>query len=1208
MGRRGVPRTLTDRAPLTPGRELAHSVTDSARDVLHPVITIGRGLRSLAAAGRRGWARTPRDRRGAALLLAASCMLIVALIPYGPPLAAAALLAAGAWRGRDRATAPTARQDPVEGRLQALYEALVPYFSSPLDPTPLYSHGGVWRQAFDDHAFDDEGRLVALRLRYPAYFTDGESEARARIEHLLQTKAGRGREYRFVWDEEEGVLDLSVLPALPVGIRAQRFVTAPGEVLLGFTDPEAVQRTLPVTDGNGTRDVPPVIWRTGQRSSEPHLLALGRPASGVTTLLRSVLLQALHHGDVVIVDGGGAGEYACLAGREGVLAVESAPPGATAALEWAAQETQRRLVATNTARQQGRPAPEDVRRPLWIVVDRPAALSALAAGEGRPDPQELLQVPLRHGRAANVTVALGEQLESERLLTEAVLAHTRARVVLGPVPAGQVRGTLGELPQTTPVNELPPGRGYARLGTGPVHRLQVPATPDPYDEGAPEPHRRAVADLLPPWPPTERLAAPAAHPPSRPPEPYAEGTGADPAADAAGTPGRPPTDGTGTHPGGWAHASTPRNASTHYPANAPGPLFTNGPAPGAEAPSRNDAAAYLPPDGRGHAPATGGAPPQAAGGHPVGGPDPEGPRFAGTRAEAPPRASACPSADGPYDRSRAFGSAASSAPPEAAGRYPADAPGTRLPDDPTPGAGASQTSAYPAADGTAAGPDGWGRAPANGAYPAAPDASGRYPADGSGRYAMDPSSPEYAMDPPSPESARHAGHPPVDGFGPYAASPPVHDGARRADGHAGSPGHRRADGMGHAPTADASAGFPPAGSGGDGTWDAGRRQDAPSGPRADRPGHFPVDPSLHGGSRRAGHRQEADGSGRHTADPSVRTSTGRHASPAAPTAYAPAHVYPVGGQDPYRAGAQGDFTADPANPAGPAALSGHERARRVGRHGSAAGHQAGGLGEPGHRLVGDRPGDGERQPYVPFEGAVHPEPRTGRHAYPQPFADLGDPRAGQSPGAYPQGEAALRDGELPVGQPRFERRDDRVPAVEHFGAAGGDGLLPTAGVQQPGDGELFQYGGAQVGIGAGRDQAADHFGGGAYPADPQPGPERLAGGAHGDHRAAGRVEGADGAGHGQPGFQGEVGHGLVGDQYGAGGPRRLDEFAPLGLGGEGAGGVVEVGDHVGQPGGGVPQDLAPGGQVPAAEPVGHADGYEPGPGLTQQLKDIGVRR
>lgn len=813
MGRRGVSRTLTDREasdreasgrePLPRGREFARTVADGARDVLHPAITVARGLRSLAAAGRRGWARTPREQRGAALLLAASCVLIVALVPYGPPLAAAALLAAGAWRGRERAQEPTDRQDPLAARLQSLYEALMPYFSSPLDPAPLYCHGGGWRQAFDDHGFDRSGRLVSLRLRYPAYFADGESEARARVEHLLRIRAGRDREYRFVWDEEEGTLELTALAALPAGIGAQRFVTAPGETVLGFTDPATVQRTLPVTDGERTHDVPPVVWRTGRQSTEPHLLVLGTPAAGVTTLLRSVLLQALPHGDAVVVDGGGTGEYACLAGREGVLAAESALPGCVAALEWAMEETQRRLVATNTARQQGRPAPEDVRRALWIVVDRPAALGELAVRQGLPDPRELLQVPLRHGRAANVTVVVGEQLENARLLAEAVLAHTRARVVLGPVPAERVHSVLGGEPHTTPVEDMPPGRGYARLGTGPVHRLQVPATPDPYDEGAPDAQRRAVLALLPEWP----------------------------------------------------------------PAVAPAP----------------------------------------------------------------------------------------------------------------------------------------------------------------------------------------------------AAAP------------------------------------------------------APAG-------------------------------------------------------------------------------------------SGHEGAGGVDGDGGAGGHQAGGLGEARHRLVGDGRGDGEGQAYVPLEGPVDPEPRSGRHAYPQPLADLGDARAGEPAGAHPQGEPAARYAELPVGEPPFQGGHDGVPAGADLVAAYGDGGVPAAALQQPGDGELFEHGRAEVGVGAGGHEAADHLGGGAHPADAQPGPEGLAGRAHGDHGAAGGVEGADRPGHVEPRFQDEVGHGLVGDEHGAGGPGRLDEFAALLLGGEGAGGVVEVGDHVGQPGSGVPQDLAPGGQVPAGEPVGHPDGHEPGAGLAHELKDIGVRR
>ncbi|GAA0484106.1 hypothetical protein GCM10009544_52310 [Streptomyces stramineus] len=497
MGRRPLPSTLTDSTPIARGRELARCAADNAADVFHPLIVIARGLRALAAAGGRRWARLPKDRRGPTLLLVASCAAIVALVPYGPALAVISLMVAGAWAGRERAPRAAAPDGEAQERLQVLYESLVPYLSVPEDPDPLYAHGGGWEKAFTGHSFDDNGRLVSLRLRYPAYFTDGEAASRARIEQLLKVKAGRGREYRFDWDEEANRLTLSALPPLPTDICAQRFVTAPGETVLGFTDPSAVQRTLPVMDADGTRDEPPVVWRTGPRSTEPHLLALGLPAGGTTTLLRSVVLQALHHGDALIIDGSGTGEYACLRGREGVLAVESSPAGALAILEWASHETERRLVTANYARQQGRPAPEDIRRPLWIVIDRPTALSHLAAGEGRPDPQGLLDVPLRHGRGANVTVAVGEHFENAGLLDGTLLAHTRARVILGPVAPEQVRAALGAPPHTTPTTDVPPGRGYARLGSGPVHRLQVPATPDPYDEDTTDAQRQAVLRLLP---------------------------------------------------------------------------------------------------------------------------------------------------------------------------------------------------------------------------------------------------------------------------------------------------------------------------------------------------------------------------------------------------------------------------------------------------------------------------------------------------------------------------------------------------------------------------------------------------------------------------------------------------------------------------------------------------------------------------------------
>jgi hypothetical protein len=97
-----------------------------------------------------------------------------------------------------------------------------------------------------------------------------------------------------------------------------------------------------------------------------------------------------------------------------------------------------------------------------------------------------------------VTVVVADQFDSADTLSDAVRQHTRARVVLGPATAGQLEAVLGAPPHTTPITQVPPGRGYARLGHGPVHRLQVPATPDPYDDATSDADRQAVLALLPP--------------------------------------------------------------------------------------------------------------------------------------------------------------------------------------------------------------------------------------------------------------------------------------------------------------------------------------------------------------------------------------------------------------------------------------------------------------------------------------------------------------------------------------------------------------------------------------------------------------------------------------------------------------------------------------------------------------------------------------
>ncbi|GLW55620.1 hypothetical protein [Kitasatospora phosalacinea] len=494
---------------LTRGRDLARSAGDHAADVFAPLALIGRGLRRHADWAKARWAATPKERRGPTLLVGAAVALGVFLLPHGPLLAIVALLASAAWVGRTPKAPAEPAPDPADVKLPALYAALTPYFGGYDDPGALYRVDGDWKAAFGGWEFDADGRLAAVEIAYPAYFTDTEPAARARIEQVVQGKAGRSREYRFDWDEELNRLRVSALAPLPADVAAQRFVTAPGEIVLGFTDGAGSQRTIPVEQGGVTEQQPPVVWRVGPRSAEPHLLALGAPGHGTSTLLRSIALQALPLGDLVVVDGASTGEHACLVNRPGVHTVETSLHGALAALEWCAQETERRLVALNAARHHGLAAPSDVTRPLWILLDRLTELSELAHAEGRTDPQELLEVPLRHGRAARVTVVFADALDARDRISPTVRACTRTRVVLGPVNAESGAAALGGPLDIAPAAHTPPGRGYARIGTAAPVRLQVPVTVDPLDEDAPAPLRDAVMALLPHREARTAAAAPA---------------------------------------------------------------------------------------------------------------------------------------------------------------------------------------------------------------------------------------------------------------------------------------------------------------------------------------------------------------------------------------------------------------------------------------------------------------------------------------------------------------------------------------------------------------------------------------------------------------------------------------------------------------------------------------------------------------------------
>ncbi|WP_247492857.1 hypothetical protein [Streptomyces sp. XM4193] len=464
------------------------AAADGATDVLQPLLVVARGLLRLGRSARAWWGRTPSDRRGPAVFLGAACALVVALTPYGPWLAVGALVCAAAWTGREAAeeapTGPTAEQCD---RLQALYDAVAPCFCTEDDPhpQPLYTPDGTWEQAFVAHAFAPNERLEHVELRYPPYFPDTDAAARGRVQQVLATKAGRDREYRFDWDEEHNRLRMTVREALPHPVDAQRFVTAPTESVLGFTDPESTARRLPVVVDGQPCELPPVVWRTGPASTESHLLVVGPPGSGTSNLLRSLALQALAHSDLIVVDGTGEGAYSFLSGRPGVLAVETSPTGAHTALQWAAHETSRRLHT---------PAELSQSRPLWVIVDRPTLLSHLAHDQGHCDPQDLLETPLRHGRAARVTVALADQLpEAEEGLSATVRSRTRAKVVLGQV--GSIDGDrINPVLGTAPAQ---PGQGHVRLGDGPTHRIVVPHTPDPQNPATSPALRTAVEELLP---------------------------------------------------------------------------------------------------------------------------------------------------------------------------------------------------------------------------------------------------------------------------------------------------------------------------------------------------------------------------------------------------------------------------------------------------------------------------------------------------------------------------------------------------------------------------------------------------------------------------------------------------------------------------------------------------------------------------------------
>jgi hypothetical protein len=365
-------------------------------------------------------------------------------------------------------------------------------------------------------------------MDYSEYFRDGEADSRAKVERALEGKIGHANEYLYAWDEEGNHLDVRILPPLPEGIGAQPWPVADIEFVLGVTDPGSAGRLIPmlVADPDAGEDtltpqaaareeVPPgfkvaqlapVIWRLGTPAANPHLLLTGGPGTGKSTAVRSLLGQALARGHrIAVIDTDQTAEYGALAGRPNVVRITEEPADSLDLLDWFGLEIERRAEqargaeASPDARSAAAPGPEsqpaaaqsgipgsDTQQPetpqsditpLWLFVDDLPELCAAAGRLGRPDPQDTLAVLARKARFARTTLVVTARVDQVAGLRPALRNQLTSRIALGKVDPATSTLLFGGTLELGGAEVMPQGRGYARIGTGPVIRLQTPYAP-----------------------------------------------------------------------------------------------------------------------------------------------------------------------------------------------------------------------------------------------------------------------------------------------------------------------------------------------------------------------------------------------------------------------------------------------------------------------------------------------------------------------------------------------------------------------------------------------------------------------------------------------------------------------------------------------------------------------------------------------------------
>ena len=523
---------------ITRGRGMAQDGWSRVLDICYPLIVLLRGTRRGAAQLGAWWKDAPKDKRRLQTVIALVCLIGVGLLKFGPLLLILAFLGAAAWLGRDTSRKGADPESPEHvGRLQAIYNGLVPYLQNGDDPDQHFKPGGGYRDAFTAWEFDEQDRLIRLRMDYSEYFRDGEADSRAKVERALEGKIGHANEYLYAWDEEGNHLDVRILPPLPDGIAAQPWPVADIEFVLGVTDPGSAGRLIPmlvadpeagedtltpqaaareeVPPGFKVAQLAPVIWRLGTPSTNPHLLLTGGPGTGKSTAVRSLLGQALARGHrIAVIDTDQTAEYGALAGRPNVVRITEEAADSLDLLDWFGLEIERRAeqargVATTpdagsdaapelVSRPTDSAAPDadaqpdreatasgisDIERgqaaepPLWLFVDDLPELCAAAARLGRPDPQDTLAVLARKARFARTTLVVTARVDQVAALRPALRNQLTSRIALGKVDPVTSTLLFGGTLELGGAQVMPQGRGYARIGSGPVIRLQTPYAP-----------------------------------------------------------------------------------------------------------------------------------------------------------------------------------------------------------------------------------------------------------------------------------------------------------------------------------------------------------------------------------------------------------------------------------------------------------------------------------------------------------------------------------------------------------------------------------------------------------------------------------------------------------------------------------------------------------------------------------------------------------